>query len=144
MHGLFFAVEGQRAVLHPDVNRPSLVQRTEQNLVGQRFFDVFLDHPRHRTGTHLITIRRAISDTSSGIATARQEAGSDRDVDGVFFVNSRVKPRDIRDGLSNTMAISETVLGPGDRDELLSAVMPEQIARFFLFDGDMAPSIGRA
>lgn len=50
----------------------------------------------------------------SGVTTARQKAGSDRDVDGVFFVNSRIKPRDIIDGLSNTMAMSETVLGPGD------------------------------
>ena len=42
-----------------------------------------------------------------------QLAGSDRDVDGLFFVNSYIRPRQISDCLSNTVAISESTLGPG-------------------------------
>lgn len=50
----------------------------------------------------------------SGVQTATQAAGTDRDSDGIFFANSRMKPRDITDGLSNTIAFSETTLGPGN------------------------------
>lgn len=49
----------------------------------------------------------------SGVRTSRMEAGTDRNSDGIFFANSRMKPRDITDGLSNTIAFSETTLGPG-------------------------------
>ncbi len=49
----------------------------------------------------------------SGVQTETQTAGSDREVDGLFYVNSYIKPRQITDGLSNTIAISETILGPG-------------------------------
>ncbi|MBC8350351.1 MAG: DUF1559 domain-containing protein [Planctomycetes bacterium] len=50
----------------------------------------------------------------SGVQTPLQAAGADEDVDGVFYSNSRTRPRDIIDGLSNTLAISETTLGLGD------------------------------
>ncbi|MFN6401175.1 MAG: DUF1559 domain-containing protein [Planctomycetota bacterium] len=37
--------------------------------------------------------------------------GSPSATDGLFFVNSRIKTRDITDGLSNTIAASESLLG---------------------------------
>jgi len=50
----------------------------------------------------------------SGVRTPLQEAGADTDVDGVFYANSRTRPGDIIDGLSNTLAFSETTLGGGN------------------------------
>lgn len=50
----------------------------------------------------------------TGVETATQQAGTDTNADGVFFANSRIRPRDIRDGLSNTIAFSETTLGRGN------------------------------
>lgn len=49
----------------------------------------------------------------TGVATAQQRAGADRNTDGVFFVNSHVIPTEILDGLSHTVTFSETTLGPG-------------------------------
>ena len=51
--------------------------------------------------------------SGSGTETETQMAGTDRDADGVFYANSRTRPQDIQDGLSNTLALSETILGPG-------------------------------
>lgn len=39
--------------------------------------------------------------------------GTPFDTDGLFFINSRVRPRDITDGLSKTIAFSESLLGDG-------------------------------
>jgi len=50
----------------------------------------------------------------SGVKTSTQEAGADTDVDGMFYANSRTRPRDITDGMSNTVAFSETILGRGN------------------------------
>ncbi len=50
----------------------------------------------------------------SGLASRKTQAGSDRDADGVFYVNSDTRTRDIIDGLSNTLAMSETIIGPGN------------------------------
>lgn len=74
----------------------------------------------------------------SGVQTSTQEAGTDRDSDGVFFANSRMRPRDVSDGLSNTIAFSETTLGhgspgpdgyvvsdpPGSAEDVWAALMP--------------------
>jgi len=49
----------------------------------------------------------------SGVMTPKQAAGTDRNSDGIFYANSRTRPRDIKDGLSNTIAFSETTLGRG-------------------------------
>ena len=49
----------------------------------------------------------------SGLASPRTQAGSDRDADGVFYVNSDTRTRDITDGLANTLAMSESIIGPG-------------------------------
>jgi prepilin-type N-terminal cleavage/methylation domain-containing protein len=37
--------------------------------------------------------------------------GSPADTDGMFYVNSRTRTRDVIDGLSNTIAVSESILG---------------------------------
>jgi len=74
----------------------------------------------------------------SGVQTPTRQAGTDREADGIFYANSRTKPRDITDGLSNTIAFSETTLGPGspgpdgyvvssppaDNGEVWAALMP--------------------
>jgi prepilin-type N-terminal cleavage/methylation domain-containing protein/prepilin-type processing-associated H-X9-DG protein len=74
----------------------------------------------------------------SGVGTPTRPAGTDRDADGVFYANSRKRPRDIVDGLSNTIAFSETTLGPGgpttdgyvvstppvNREDVWAALMP--------------------
>ena len=44
--------------------------------------------------------------------------------DGIFYANSKVKPTDVRDGLSNTAAFSESSLGPGGGD-VISATAPD-------------------
>jgi type II secretory pathway pseudopilin PulG len=38
--------------------------------------------------------------------------GTPFDTDGMFFVNSRIRPKDVTDGLSHTVAFAESVLGP--------------------------------
>ena len=54
-----------------------------------------------------------VANLGTGIGTPSQPAGGDKKTDGVFFVNSSTRPRDIHDGLSNTIVFSETTLGPG-------------------------------
>jgi prepilin-type N-terminal cleavage/methylation domain-containing protein len=39
--------------------------------------------------------------------------GTPFDADGLFFINSRIRPKDITDGLSKTVAFSESILGDG-------------------------------
>jgi len=62
--------------------------------------------PRYRPSNYVACL-------GSGLKTPTQAAGTDRNSDGIFFANSRMKPRDITDGLSHTIAFSETTLGPG-------------------------------
>ncbi len=63
----------------------------------------------------------------SGLAGPDTKTGSDRDADGVFYVNSDLRPADILDGLSNTLAMSETILGPGGGDgDGSTSVRPQQ------------------
>lgn len=39
--------------------------------------------------------------------------GTPFDTDGLFFVNSKIRPRDVTDGLTKTVAFSESILGDG-------------------------------
>lgn len=39
--------------------------------------------------------------------------GTPFDTDGLFFINSRIRPKDVSDGLSKTIAFSESILGDG-------------------------------
>ncbi len=48
--------------------------------------------------------------TGSGLG-----GGTPFETDGLFFINSRVRSRDITDGLSKTIAFSESILGEGPR-----------------------------
>jgi len=68
-------------------------------------FETVLDE-RYRPSNYVACL-------GSGVATPTQIAGTDRDADGIFYANSRGKPRDVIDGLSNTIAFSETTLGRG-------------------------------
>jgi prepilin-type N-terminal cleavage/methylation domain-containing protein/prepilin-type processing-associated H-X9-DG protein len=54
-------------------------------------------------------------------------SGSDVDAtggNGMFFANSKVKPTDVIDGLSNTVAFSESLRGPGGAD-VTAAIAPD-------------------
>ena len=48
-----------------------------------------------------------------GSAGSGAGGGTPFDTDGLFFINSRVRPKDITDGLSKTVAFSESLLGDG-------------------------------
>ena len=41
--------------------------------------------------------------------------GTPFDTDGMFFINSQIRPRQVTDGLSNTVMFSESTLGDGPR-----------------------------
>ena len=41
--------------------------------------------------------------------------GTPFDTDGMFFINSQIRPRQVSDGLSNTVMFSESTLGDGPR-----------------------------
>jgi prepilin-type N-terminal cleavage/methylation domain-containing protein/prepilin-type processing-associated H-X9-DG protein len=43
------------------------------------------------------------------------------DADGMFFVDSRTRPADVTDGLSNTVAFAETLIGSGEPGGTLAA-----------------------
>ena len=49
----------------------------------------------------------------AGCAGSGAGGGTPFDADGLFFINSRTKPKDITDGLSKTIAFSESLLGDG-------------------------------
>lgn len=57
-----------------------------------------------------------VANMGTGLNTTPQGTfnGSPYNADGVFYADSRVRIGDIRDGSSNTAAISETLLGDGD------------------------------
>lgn len=55
-----------------------------------------------------------VANLGSGLKTRSRQAGTDQNADGVFFANSRLMPSKITDGLSNTIAFSETTLGLGN------------------------------
>ncbi len=57
-----------------------------------------------------------VANMGSGLNTSPQGTfnGSPYNADGVFYADSRVRIGDIRDGSSNTAAISESLLGDGD------------------------------
>lgn len=59
--------------------------------------------------------------------------GTSFDTDGLFFVNSRVQPRDITDGLSNTIAFSESTLGTGSESFQNGALADYQTDYGFVF-----------
>jgi len=48
-----------------------------------------------------------------GCAGSGAGGGTPFDTDGLFFINSRIRARDVSDGLSKTVAFSESVLGAG-------------------------------
>ena len=48
-----------------------------------------------------------------GCAGSGAGGGSPFETDGLFFINSRVRPKDVTDGLSKTVAFSESLLGDG-------------------------------
>jgi len=49
----------------------------------------------------------------AGSAGSGAGGGTPFDTDGMFFINSRIRPKDVTDGLSKTAAFSESLLGDG-------------------------------
>jgi prepilin-type N-terminal cleavage/methylation domain-containing protein len=49
----------------------------------------------------------------AGCTGSGSGGGTPFDSDGLFFINSRVRPREVTDGLSKTIAFSESILGDG-------------------------------
>jgi prepilin-type N-terminal cleavage/methylation domain-containing protein/prepilin-type processing-associated H-X9-DG protein len=49
----------------------------------------------------------------AGCAGSGTGGGTPFDADGMFFINSRTRPKDVPDGLSKTVAFSESLLGDG-------------------------------
>ena len=49
----------------------------------------------------------------AGCAGSGAGGGTPFDTDGLFFINSRVRSKDVTDGLSKTVAFSESLLGSG-------------------------------
>ncbi|MFH1918370.1 MAG: DUF1559 domain-containing protein [Planctomycetota bacterium] len=54
----------------------------------------------------------------AGCAGTGSNGGQAENADGVFYVNSRTKFADIRDGTSNTALMCESLLGPGGNREV--------------------------
>ena len=49
----------------------------------------------------------------SGSTGSGEGGGTPFDADGLFFINSRIRAKDVTDGLSKTVAFSESLLGDG-------------------------------
>jgi prepilin-type N-terminal cleavage/methylation domain-containing protein/prepilin-type processing-associated H-X9-DG protein len=49
----------------------------------------------------------------AGCAGSGAGGGTPFDADGLFFINSRIRPKDVTDGLSKTVAFAESPLGGG-------------------------------
>jgi prepilin-type N-terminal cleavage/methylation domain-containing protein/prepilin-type processing-associated H-X9-DG protein len=49
----------------------------------------------------------------AGCTGSGSGGGTPFDTDGMFFINSRTRPKDVTDGLSKTVAFSESLLGAG-------------------------------
>jgi len=47
------------------------------------------------------------------------------DADGMFYVDSKIRPADVTDGLSNTVAFAETLIGSGGPGGTLAAAVSE-------------------
>lgn len=57
--------------------------------------------------------------------------GTPYDTDGIFFINSRTRPKDVSDGLSKTIAFSESLLGDSASTNR-ATVTPENAYRFVM------------
>lgn len=63
------------------------------------------------TGTVVVPDRGPIN--YMACAGSGANGGTDKDADGIFYVNSKVRVLDVTDGTSNTVAFSESILGTG-------------------------------
>jgi prepilin-type N-terminal cleavage/methylation domain-containing protein len=59
--------------------------------------------------------------------------GTPFQTDGLFFINSRVRAKDVSDGLSKTIAVSESILGQGARATTSPAGIEPAIGYGFTF-----------
>ena len=70
--------------------------------------------------------------------------GTPFSTDGLFFVNSSVRPHEIADGLSKTVAFSESILGEGETDTTDSAFANPDTAYAFVMRAPLTDPICRA
>ena len=59
--------------------------------------------------------------------------GTPFDTDGIYGINSRVRPRDVADGLSKTVAFSESTLGAGPKATTARGAVDEKTGYGFTF-----------
>lgn len=59
--------------------------------------------------------------------------GTPFETDGVFGINSKTRPRDVTDGLSRTVAFSESTLGSGPRATMVRSAVDAQTGYGFVF-----------
>ena len=65
-------------------------------------------------GDRMTSVSETFGPTNyAGCAGSGANGGTPFDADGLFFINSRVRSKDIADGLSKTAAFSESLLGEG-------------------------------
>jgi len=81
---------------------------------------------------------RAVSDSFgptnyAGCTGSGAGGGTPFETDGLFGINSRTRPRDIVDGLSRTVAYSESLLGAGQRATTNRAGIDVQTGYGFIF-----------
>jgi len=77
--------------------------------------------------------------TGSGLG-----GGTPFETDGMFFINSRVRPKDISDGLSKTAAFSESTLGDGPTQTFDRAFAKPDTAYAFVMRSPLTDAICRA
>jgi len=70
--------------------------------------------------------------------------GTPFSTDGLFFVNSSVRPKDIADGLSKTVAFSESILGDGAADTADSVFAKPDTAYAFVMRAPLTDAICQA
>jgi len=81
---------------------------------------------------------RAVSETFgptnyAGCTGSGGDGGTPFETDGIFFINSRVRAKDVSDGLSGTVTFSESILGQGPRATTSPAGIAADTGYGFIF-----------
>jgi prepilin-type N-terminal cleavage/methylation domain-containing protein/prepilin-type processing-associated H-X9-DG protein len=81
-----------------------------------------------------------VANVGTGLRAGGSLLWEDAVADGVFWENSRVSFRDITDGTSHTVALSETTLGPGGAAPSSTPSNPSAFARLLAGTAQTTPS----
>lgn len=83
--------------------------------------------PSESVGTKVPGLSFGATNYAGNAGTGMRDFGSLVASDGVFYLNSQTRFRDLRDGSSSTIAFSERTLGPGDASSSLSGPMKSRM-----------------